>query len=271
MPALLCRPQIDIPMNKIIIGLTALTLFFVSCKKEDVKPETKPIEKIKLGETTTAKNEKVALWADHNLVTGYHKLYLSVVDPAGKNVNNASVKFMPMMDMGTMKHSSPVEQPAYNTTSALYEGAVVFTMPSGTDSWMVNVTINDEVKTMNVNIPEAKTKMVGSYVGTDGKKYIVALVPGKKWEVGLNDLEILINKVESMMSFPASDDFNIVFTPEMPSMGHGSPNNVNPVSKGNGRYKGKVNYTMTGDWRLHFKLSKNDVVIVEDSNIDILF
>lgn len=263
--------QINIPMNKILIGLIALALFFVSCKKEEVKPETKPIEKIKLGEATTAKNEKVALWADHNLVTGFHKLYVSVVDASGKNVSNASVKLMPMMDMGTMKHSSPVEQPSYNTTSGLYEGAVVFTMPSGTHSWMVNVTINEEVKTLNVNIPDAKTKMVGSYVGTDGNKYIVAVVPDKKWEVGLNDLEIIISKNESMMSFPASDDFKIVFSPEMPSMGHGSPNNVNPVSKGSGRYKGKVNYTMTGDWRLHFKLSKNDVVIVEDATIDILF
>ena len=271
MPAVPCRPQINILMNKILLGLTALALFFASCKKEEVKPEPKPIEKIKLSETTTTKNEKLTLWADESLVTGYHKLYLSVIDPAGKNVNNASVKFMPMMDMGTMKHSSPAEQPVFNTTSGLYEGAVVFTMPSGAHAWMVNVTVNGEEKVLNVNIPDAKTKMVGSYVGTDGNKYVVALVPGKKWQVGMNDLEILINKNESMMSFPAAADFKIVFNPEMPSMGHGSPNNVNPVSNGNGRYKGKVNYTMTGDWRLHFKLTRNDVVIVEDAVIDILF
>jgi len=39
--------------------------------------------------------------------------------------------------------------------------------------------------------------------------------------------------------------------PEMPAMGHGSPNNVNPVAIGNGHYKGKVNFTMTGLWQVN--------------------
>ena len=82
---------------------------------------------------------------------------------------------------------------------------------------------------------------------------------------------IALSNQNQMMTFPAINDFKIAFSPEMPSMGHGSPNNVNPVNIGNGHYKGKVNYTMTGDWRLHFKISKNDVVIVDDATIDILF
>lgn len=257
-------------MNKLFFGLLAMTLFFISCKKEDVKPEQKPIEKTKLGEAVTSKNEKLILWSDAVLTTGFHKLYLSVTDAGNKNVTNALVEFQPLMDMGSMKHSSPVEQPVYNSTSALYEGAVVFTMPSGIHTWMVNVTVNGEMHTINVTIPDAKTKLVGSYVGTDGNKYVLALIPPAKWEVGMNNLEILVSK-NQMMSFPTVEDFKISFTPEMPSMGHGSPNNLNPVSIGNGRYKGKVNYTMTGDWRFHFKLSKNDVVIVEDATIDILF
>jgi len=43
----------------------------------------------------------------------------------------------------------------------------------------------------------------------------------------------------------------------MPSMGHGSPNNVNPVLTKNGHYKGKVNFTMTGDWRINLELNKD--------------
>lgn len=257
-------------MYKIVFSLLAMTLLFVSCKKENVKPDSKPVEKIKLGESVTSKNEKITLWSDATLTTGFHKLYLSVTDANNKNIANATVNFQPLMDMGSMKHSSPVEQPVYNSLSGLYEGAAVFTMPSGMHSWMINVTVNGEMKTLNVVIPDAKTKIVGSYVGNDGNKYVVALIPPKKWEVGMNDLEILINQ-NQMMSFPPINDFKITFSPEMPSMGHGSPNNVNPVNIGNGRYKGKVNYTMTGDWRFHFKISKNDVVIVEDATIDILF
>ena len=59
-----------------------------------------------------------------------------------------------------------------------------------------------------------------------------------------------------MMTFPAEDNFSITMTPEMPSMGHGSPNNVNPVLTKNGHYKGKVNFTMTGDWRINLVLNK---------------
>jgi hypothetical protein len=43
----------------------------------------------------------------------------------------------------------------------------------------------------------------------------------------------------------------------MPSMGHGSPNNINPLHIKNGHYKGKVNFTMTGDWRINLVLNKD--------------
>jgi hypothetical protein len=56
----------------------------------------------------------------------------------------------------------------------------------------------------------------------------------------------------------------------MPTMNHGSPNNVNPVHKGNGHYKGKVNFTMTGLWRLHFTLKAGDAIAKADS-LDIEF
>ena len=44
-----------------------------------------------------------------------------------------------------------------------------------------------------------------------------------------------------MMSWPADSSLSVTITPEMPSMGHGSPNNINPVHVGKGHYKGKVN------------------------------
>lgn len=258
-------------MKNILIIASSILILFSSCKKENTTINSKPITKIKLAEVSTTKNEKVTLWSDDSLATGYHKLYLFVSGASGQNSSNATVVLLPIMKMSAMSHSSPVEQPVYNSVSGLYEGAVVFTMPSGTDSWMVNATINDEEKVFNLKIPAAPTRLVGSYSGTDGNKYVVSLIPPKKWEVGLNGIEILINKNVGMMSFPGVNDFEISMMPEMPSMGHGSPNNVNPISTGLGRYKGKVNYTMTGDWRMHFKLTKAGTTIIEDAVIDILF
>ena len=74
-----------------------------------------------------------------------------------------------------------------------------------------------------------------------------------------------------MINFPADDDVAITIYPEMPSMGHSSPNNVDPVSTGNGHYKGTVNFTMTGWWRINLTLSKNDELMSDELYFDVTF
>ncbi|MEO6819104.1 MAG: FixH family protein [Ginsengibacter sp.] len=258
-------------MNKVFLCLMAISLVFASCKKENVTPEPFIPNKIKLAVATFSNAEKITLWANDSLKTGFQTLYLTYTSAEGNPINNASIKLNPVMDMGTMKHSSPVVQPVYNPITKMYEGGIVFTMASGMNAWVVNVTAGDETRSLSVKINNSALKTTGSYVGTDGINYQVSLVPSKAFFVGLNDFQILINKKETMMSFPAVDNLEIVLSPEMPSMGHSSPNNVNPVNTENGYYKGKVNFTMTGNWRLHFKLKNEGVVVVEDATIDILF
>jgi hypothetical protein len=75
----------------------------------------------------------------------------------------------------------------------------------------------------------------------------------------------------SMMSFPPSTDLTVEITPEMPSMGHGSPNNVNPVHTQNGHYVGTANFTMTGDWRIHLTIKEGNRLITDKAYFDILF
>lgn len=261
-------------MQKFILGAIACATIFTACNKDDNNKDTSPSEmtKISLGTVMLDQDQTATLWADDSLTTGYHKLYLSIEDASGAAISDATVSFLPLMDMGMMLHSSPVESPVYNASTKLYEGAAVFTMSSGSHAWTINATINGTEKSFPVHIPEAVTKITGTYNGKDNNKYVVTLIPPAKWEVGMNDLEILVNKgAEDMMSFPPVEGLEISFEPEMPSMGHGSPNNENPVSEGKGHYKGKVNYTMTGDWTLHFELKENGIVLVEDATIDILF
>jgi len=74
-----------------------------------------------------------------------------------------------------------------------------------------------------------------------------------------------------MMSWPADSTYTFVITPEMPSMGHGSPNNVNPVHVGNGHYKGKVNFTMTGEWKVNIAVQKNGNTISKNAFFTITF
>ena len=72
-----------------------------------------------------------------------------------------------------------------------------------------------------------------------------------------------------MMDFPAVNDYTVEIEPTMPSMGHGSPNNVNPVFTSMGHYVGKVNFTMTGLWNVKLTLKKNGVTIDNKQSFDI--
>ncbi len=260
-------------MNKLLclIGLSSILL--ASCKKnEDAGPAP---SKIKIAESTTSSGLKVTLLADNNtFMVAYNKIYVSLNNADGSEVSNARVTCSSLMDMGSMQHSSPAEQPVYKDSENLYEGAVVFSMPSGDmGSWQLTVNVNGEPVVFNVTVvsPPSGFKLTGTFAGTDGIDYTVSLIEPARPKTGINELELLVNNRHDMMNFPPEEGFTIELNPEMPSMGHGSPNNVNPVYTNNGHYKGKVNFTMTGDWRLHLRLKRGNTVIVEDAALDLLF
>ena len=50
-----------------------------------------------------------------------------------------------------------------------------------------------------------------------------------------------------------------------------SSNNQNPVLSANGHYVGKVNLTMTGDWKLDIDLLNGQTTIVTDAGIEFTF
>ena len=84
--------------------------------------------------------------------------------------------------------------------------------------------------------------------GADGALYFLTKISPAEPKVGMNAFEVAIHKRENMMSHPAVSGLSLEMTPTMPSMGHGSPNNVNPVHQQDGHYQGEVNFTMSGDW-----------------------
>ncbi len=261
-------------ITNIIILFLAISIFSACKKDKDEKPAE---QKIKITEATAQNGTKVTLWADKDQLTvGYNPIYLTVTNE-NTEVKDAVVTVHPEMDMHTMSHSSPVEQPVYNALEGKYAGAVVFTMPSGDmGSWKLTVEVNELNIDLNVTVANSpsNTRFVGTFTGADAERYVISLVNPLMPKTGMNDLEILVNKrTDSGHSFPPVDDFQIEFNPQMTSMGHGSPNNVYPVNVGKGKYKGKVNFTMTGDWRLFFTLKRNGEVIVGGDNtyLDIWF
>ena len=66
--------------------------------------------------------------------------------------------------------------------------------------------------------------------------------------VGKNPFTVTVHQKADMMgmSWAALDDLVVTATPDMPSMGHGSTGNVEPVHVAALRYAGSVNITMLG-------------------------
>jgi hypothetical protein len=194
-------------------------------------------------------------------------------------VESANVSYMPMMDMGMMQHSSPVEQPVWDAAIKAMKGTVTFIMPSTTGTWTVKVMVNDQ-STMQmgeaifpVTVVDPAEARLFSFVSTvDQAKIFVALVQPASPKVGINDFEVAIYEKIGMMDFPPVGDLNVTIEPEMPTMGHGSPNNVNPVATDNGHYMGKVNFTMTGYWKVNMTFKDAQSIMMWDQGyFDITF
>ena len=260
-------------MKKILfITLAAAVSILSSCTKDsstEIEDSKKNLVKIAdafaIGSAT-----KVELWAGAELKTGYQKVFIALSDSAsGKAISRSSVQILPMMDMDNngvkMSHSAPLENPeSMDADNTLFPGAAVFTMPSTGESgkWKMIVMVKKEGQTnygkaeMAIQVKESQPERVKTIIAADGSKLTIAYISPSTPKVGVNDFEIAVFKRLDMMTFPAEDNYSITMTPEMPSMGHGSPNNVNPTLTKNGHYKGKVNFTMTGDWRINLVLTK---------------
>lgn len=271
-------------MRKLYIGgnITALMLLLlISCNKDEVEPSfTSGL--VNIAESVTNNNQfKVTLFASDTLFHGYNPIYFSLEDTDNDEaVSTAQLSLYPEMDMLTMRHSAPVEQADETANNhGLFEAAIVFIMPDTDEmKWRIKVNINTNEKEDSVwlSIPRVKSleepRIINFISAADSStKYFVSLVQPAEPRVGINEFELAIHYKKSMMSFPADEQLSLSIDPQMPSMDHGSPNNVDPVHTANGHYTGKVNFTMTGWWRVFIDMQKNGEKISKDAYIDVTF
>ncbi len=246
---------------------------------EDIIPENEMEELTLLNEKQIPGTELTMKIYQHEekLMVGYNRFEV-MLKKAGVegDFTNAAISFNPMMDMGTMMHACPKENPVMGTNfENAFAGAVTFVMPSGDmGNWTLGVMVKDNdtgdegEATIPVTVEMPKESRVKSFsMGDD--TYFVTMVEPYDPEVGANDFEVTINKKESMMNWPVVDIFQISMDPEMPDMGHGSPNNVDPVITSNGHYMGKVNFTMDGYWKINLQLKSGEMV--QDLSFDVTF
>jgi hypothetical protein len=271
----------------IFTPLLAIALFATSCKKEETNPGT-PVddplsEYVLISETSaTTLDYTVKVYAQEALFVGYNYILVQVKDNAtGEILDNPDVMFMPVMEMNSgMMHACPLEQPTYNTSLQVMEGTITFVMPSmGQGKWNLGLKLKNTAGTeedinIDVDVMQKAEPQLFSFVSTHdpNQNVFVALVNPRMPQIGINDFEIVAYERQSMMSWPALEMLNIEIDPEMPTMGHGSPNNVNPIDMGEGHYLGKVNFTMSGYWKVNMKFeTATNEMMMDDAFFDITF
>jgi len=249
------------------IHLLSITIFMAlllqSCSDDSVNNTVTPTpvsENLTLLGTQYTTGMKVNLYSDTILFVGYNKIYIEVNDSVtGTTVNDAHIELMPMMDMGSMQHSCPYDNPVSNVSvNGKYPCDVVLIMPSTAGSWTLETNVHNHITNAEgsvvfpLNVANPTYSTLKSKV-VNGSTYFISMIDPSKPIVGINDLLVKVNKRVTMMDFPNDSFYTYSVYPWMPSMGHSSPNNVNPVYTTEGMYDGKVNFTMTGDWRITLK------------------
>lgn len=257
-------------MKFFLIGVVILSFIFISgCSDNGTDSNTdENIEYLKIDEAYES-GVKIELYAEEEPFVGYNKFYVALYDSVSdERITNVPVSFGPVMDMGTMVHACPFENPAYQAQNRLYAGACNFIMAG---MWTLDVFFSNSVEssilynhTFEFNVQASS--LVKNIDAADAKKYFITLIEPEKWQVGMNDIELCLHYRETMMNFPAAENLTVEMNPWMDmggGSGHGSPNNENPVHAEKGHYKGKINYTMSGGWDINLTISNADSVIME--------
>ena len=203
---------------------------------------------------------KDALHAGHNTV------WLHLTRPDGQPVTGAQVALDPRMNMLDGRHHGSGVLGPVPTAPGMFEGALIFSMPGGPDlgSWEVAVAFTDTVAgasgSVLLPVEVAPSKLHQSFMGPDEQKIFVSVVQPATPGVGRQPFEVYVMQKHGMFDWPALTDRVLEITPWMPSMDHGSPGNENPVSQGDGRYLGVVNFSMSGPWTVTVVVKDGDIV-----------
>ena len=222
------------------------------------------------------------------LHNGYNELYfVATKKSSGNYVKDfditAITPLMNMVKMG-MEHSTPVGGNAVSfdetrlAVKRTWISAVMNTSENGT--WSLSYVARvlnsgarlDRAEIVVNALPDGQAWLKSFKVGD--ATYYLTLVDPTSWKTGSNEIQAYVSKKSSVITTPyalATEKFTIEIDPRMPDMGnHGSPNNIALTPQDDGSYKGSINITMTGLWRIHLTVrnEQGDVVAGGDDLSD---
>tara|TARA_R110002050_G_scaffold350_5_gene2345 strand:+ start:24936 stop:25799 length:864 start_codon:yes stop_codon:yes gene_type:complete len=264
----------------LITFIAAIGLSSCSSDGDDSpKNEIDPLAEFNLVTNITANGHSLELYSEEKtgFTTGYNELFVRIKNTADDTYYaNPEITWLPVMHMMSLNHSCPISElnitDDYDTVA---KGYIVFQMPGNADEfWDITFTYTvagqefSVTETIDVTAPSDGKQTVSSFMGSDETRYVLAMVEPTDPEVAVNDIEALLYKMDSMMSFSHVENYSVALDPRMPGMGnHSSPNNEDlTYDAASKSYKGKLSLTMTGYWKLNLKLlnSTGEVLKGED-------
>ena len=265
---------------KYIFAILILSISFVSCSDDDdnTPVEVNPVEGLnKIYEFSEADHSIEIYSQKTGLEVGYNEISIRIKDMASdKYITNAAPTWMPMMHMETMNHSAPHTMLSNSEESTVYKGYIVFQMAgNATEYWevMLNYSLNGQAieKAVRISVvqPADGLNKTQVFTGSDNTRYILAYVNPKDPKVAINDLQAVLYKMETMMSFQMVENFKITVDPRMPGMGnHSSPNNEDLIyNAATKMYNGKLSLTMTGYWKINLKLMNESGEVLKGEDV----
>lgn len=196
-----------------------------------------------------------------NLHVGYNDLYFAVEKTeSGRHVKDFAVTALsPLMDMGMMKHSTPVANQFDQIESFPIYHTWVAPLMVGEWTLPISYRIKDLSGTLSgasITIEPTPSNQVWiKSFKWNNITYYLSLGSPQNLKTGVNTISAYISKKgddATQPYLPASEVFTIDIYPTMPDMGnHTSPNNESLIWQEDGSYQGKLNLTMTGTWDIH--------------------
>jgi YtkA-like len=263
----------------IVYSLVLGVLIFYSCKSDN------PVTPASSGNynkiyTTESGNTKFELWSatSSSLASGYNdigfKVYIS-----GQKMTSGFVKFFPKMYhhfSGSPWHSTPCS-PVYNYNSGkdLFEGYASFIMWTDTSNdWFGWFNYNDVNNIDSAVFPvqyNSQGQMKQFVDNTTETSVLMTLVSPLNARQGLNDFQLLVHRTDNDVTYWEADSLEMYIRTWMNSHGHGSSDNVNPLGLGSGMYKGKVNFSMPGEWWVYDSIKYNNTFITPANTPKLIF
>ncbi len=266
-------------MKKILFLLFS-ALFLYSCGKDNpVNTETPVNPNYTKLFTVDSAGIKYEFYSKTGatLLVGYNEIGFKVF-LNGAEQKTGYVNYIPVMyHTAGPGHGTPVSPKFYfNDADGLFTGYASYIMlsDSSTSFWYGDYGYNDGnfIRHRNFDVVQNPNNQMRFWLPQGSTTlYLLTIISGKDAKIGLNDFKCILHSSDDQITYNEVDSAKMYIKPWMPSHGHGSSNNSNPVFLGNGHYQGKANYTMAGEWYLYDSIQVNNQFITPTPTFYFIF